>query len=93
MANGRRAVRSSLLDVDFERKGDGRVVARGKRSGWDQRACYDHFEPVQWRDLSVVAEECVIACEVPRARRGDDAKVCRVVPPLNCLNQHSLSDS
>ena len=44
-------------------------------------SCHDHVEPMQWRHLNVFNKECVIVCELPRGRRSNDGKVCRVTPP------------
>jgi hypothetical protein len=43
---------------------------------------------MQWRHLDILNKDCVIVCEVPRKRRGDDGKVYRVTPPQEGHSKH-----
>jgi len=43
--------------------------------------CHDDVEPMQWPHLNVFNKECVIVCALPRGRRSNHSKVCRVSQP------------
>ena len=50
--------------------------------------CYDHVEPMQWRQLNVFNEEWVIVCTLPRGHRANDGKMHRVTPPWEGRSKH-----